>query len=147
MPYAITSGGFRAVGPEFTEADLKPDETLVAELPDYLLVPTPQSLIAARRFVAEVRGITVNGMSVYTDRTTQNKLTAASVRAQRDSSYTVNWKLVDNTFISLTAPQLIAIGDAVGDYVQACYDREAALLVALGNGTYTDAMLEEGWPA
>ena len=102
--------------------------------------------IASRRFTAETRGITFNGMSVYTDRTTQSKLTGAALRATRDSTYTVDWKLTGNTFVSLTSAQILAVADAVGDYVQACYKREAALLVALGDGTYTDAILEEGWP-
>jgi len=103
--------------------------------------------IARRRFAAETAGITVNGMLAYTDRTTQMKLTAASVRAARDPAYTVDWKLASNTFVRLAADQLIAIGDAVGDYVQACYTRESVLLTALADGAYTDAMLEEGWPA
>ncbi|VVO17159.1 hypothetical protein PS691_03888 [Pseudomonas fluorescens] len=75
-----------------------------------------------------------------------NKLTAASMRAQRDPAYTVDWKLSSNTFVRLTADQLIAIGDAVGDYVQTCYTRESELLSAMEAGTYTAEMLEEGWP-
>jgi predicted transcriptional regulator len=105
-----------------------------------------KAAIASRRFDAETRGMTISGMSVYTDRTTQMKLTAASVRADRDPAYTVDWKLTNNTFVTLNAEQLIAIGDAVGDYVQACYTRESVLLTALAGGTYTDAMLQEGWP-
>jgi hypothetical protein len=105
-----------------------------------------KATIASRRFTAEVSGITFNGMTIYTDRTTQSKLTGAAVRAIQNSAYTVSWKLADNTFITLTSVQILAVADAVGDYVQACYNREAALLVALGDGTYADAMLEEGWP-
>ncbi|KAF1061061.1 MAG: hypothetical protein GAK45_02335 [Pseudomonas citronellolis] len=39
------------------------------------------------------------------------------------------------------------MADAARDYVQACFDREAALLTALADGSLTTAMLDEGWPA
>jgi hypothetical protein len=103
--------------------------------------------IADRRFNAEVAGITVGGIPVYTDRTTQNKLTAAAFRASRDPNYTVDWKTLDGSFVSLTAELILYVADAVGDYVQACYTREGVLGYMLTNGTYTDSMLEEGWPA
>lgn len=37
MPYAINATGWRAVGDDFTEADLAPGETLVAEIPQSLI--------------------------------------------------------------------------------------------------------------
>lgn len=37
MPYAINATGWRAVGDEFTEADLAPGETLVPEIPQSLM--------------------------------------------------------------------------------------------------------------
>ena len=37
MPYAINATGWRAVGEEFTEADLALGETLVAEIPQSLI--------------------------------------------------------------------------------------------------------------
>lgn len=102
--------------------------------------------IASARYDRETAGTTVGGVPVFTDRTTQMKLTGASMRAQHNAAYTVNWKQSDGTYVALDATQLIAIGDAVGDYVQACYDRESVLLDALEIGAYTDAMLAEGWP-
>jgi len=104
-------------------------------------------LIAARRFIAEVAGIAVAGVPVYTDRTTQNKLTAAAFRALRNPEYTVDWKCTNGSFITLNAEQITAIADAVGDYVQACYTREGELVAAFNDGTFTEEMLEEGWPA
>lgn len=103
-------------------------------------------LIADARYRAETAGLTVNGIAVYTDRTTQNKLTAAALRASRDPSYTVDWKCSDGSFITLTAAQIIEVADAVGDYVQACYSREAELLTAVADGSYTPDLLEQGWP-
>ena len=40
-----------------------------------------------------------------------------------------------------------AIAAAVYAYVSACFAREAELLAALAEGTYTDELLVEGWPA
>lgn len=104
-------------------------------------------IIADRRFAAETAGISVGGISVYTDRTTQNKLTAAAFRATRDTNYTVDWKCIDGSFITLTSELILHVADVVGDYVQACYTREGVLGYLLSNGTYTDSMLNEGWPA
>lgn len=102
--------------------------------------------IAAYRYDREVAGTNVGGFSVLTDRDTQMKLTAAALRAQRDPTYTVQWKQADGSFVMLTADQVVVIADSVGDYVQACFDREAALLVSLADGSYLEAMLSEGWP-
>lgn len=110
-------------------------------------VAVVKARIAERRYVAETRGLTVNGIAVFTDRNTQMKLIAASVRASRDPKYSVNWKMLDSSFVTLDAPTLIYLADVVGDYVQACFDREADLLTEFANGTYTDEMLSEGWPA
>jgi hypothetical protein len=120
------------------------------DIEPYMEVPPTEAqykaIIAERRYKAETAGVTVNGVSVYTDRTTQNKLTATSVRAQRDPSYKVKWKQTDNTFVELTAEQIIMIGDVVGDYVQECYTRESELIQALVDGLFTEEMLTEGWP-
>lgn len=102
--------------------------------------------IASRRWFAETAGITVSGVSVYTDRTTQMKLTAATLRATRDPDYTVDWKTTTGTFVTMNATQLIDMSDVVGDYVQACYTREGELINAFNNETFTVSMMNEGWP-
>lgn len=104
------------------------------------------ALIAATRFEREVAGTRVQGSAVFTDRETQSKLTSAALRVYRDSSYSLDWKLSDGKFVSLIGDEIIAIADGVDDYVQACYSREAILLTELAAGTFTAAMLDEGWP-
>lgn len=104
------------------------------------------AVIAKERYTRETAGVVVAGISVLTDRDTQSKLTAAAVRAQRDNNYTVDWKGADGKFVSLTASEIIVVADGVDDYVQACYSREAELLLNLAKGTYSEAMLVEGWP-
>jgi len=103
--------------------------------------------IARRRFQAETAGITVNGMKVYTDRTTQMKLTAATLRAVRDTEYVVDWKTISGDFVTMNSQQIIALSDVVGDYVQECYTREGEIVAAFNRDEFTDDMLETGWPA
>lgn len=111
-----------------------------------VLVADLTALIASTRFDHEVAGTVVNGLSVSTDRTTQNKLTGAALQANRNADYTVDWKLSDGSFVALTSSAILALSDGVCNYVQACYSREAVLLAALSNGSFTEAMLREGWP-
>lgn len=79
--------------------------------------------IASARFVAETAGID----GIKTDRESQSLITGAALQAFVDPDYTCRWKGVDG-FIELTAPQILAIADAVRAHVQGCFDREAELL-------------------
>ena len=42
----------------------------------------------------------------------------------QDSTYSCRWK-TESGFMELTAPQILAIADAVRAHVQGCFDREA----------------------
>ncbi len=134
--------GYRAIN---SESDLSADEFFSKTEPAASKI-APAVLIANARYQHEVAGTTVAGVKVFTDRDTQNKLTAAALRASRDSTYGVDWKLSDGTFVNLTAVEIIAVADGVGDYVQACYTREAVLLAELADGEFNESMLTEGWP-
>jgi hypothetical protein len=83
--------------------------------------------IAQARYNAEIAGVTVNGISIKTDRESQGLITGAALKAMQDSTYTCRWKGV-NGFVELTAPQIIAVADAVRQHVQSCFDHEAELL-------------------
>lgn len=101
--------------------------------------------IAAARFIAETAGITAGGRIVDTGRDSQGLITGAAFAATLDPAYVCRWK-TPTGFVELDAPTLIATASAVRAHVQACFDREAELLDALTDGTFTDSMLEEGWP-
>ena len=79
--------------------------------------------IATARYNAEIAGID----GIKTDRESQALITGAALKAMQDSEYSCRWKGV-NGFIELTAPQILAIADAVRAHVQSCFDREAELL-------------------
>jgi len=86
-----------------------------------------RSEIAAARWEAETAGIDVNGFTVRTDRESQALITGAALKAMQDSTYSCRWK-TESGFVELTAPQILAIADAVRAHVQSCFDREAELL-------------------
>jgi hypothetical protein len=110
--------------------------------------PTPDwpSLIAARRYTAEMAGTVVQGMAIATDDRSQGLITGAALAAMLDANYTIKWKTAEG-FVELTGAQIIGVASAVRAYVQACFDREADLLAAVADGTITEAILDEGWPA
>jgi len=100
--------------------------------------------IAARRYEAEIAGTIVGGMPIATDDRSKLLINGAALRANRSSDYVLRWK-TSSGFVDLSADQVLAVADAVSEHVQACFDREDALLAAVADGTITDAMLEEGW--
>lgn len=105
----------------------------------------PLIAIAARRYEAETSGTTVEGMPVNTERDSQALLTGAALQAMLDPSYTVRWKTAGG-FVDLDAQQIIGLASAVRAHVQACFDQEAELVAAVEDGSYTESMLDEGWP-
>jgi hypothetical protein len=104
------------------------------------------SEIAARRYARETDGITIPpGIPIDTGRDSQALITGAVVAAMVDPAYVCRWK-TDTGFVDLSAAELIEIGTAVRSHVQACFDREAVLLAAVADGSFTEGMLDEGWP-
>lgn len=104
-----------------------------------------RSEVAAERYRRETAGIVVGGMPVDTDDRSKLLINGAALEAMIDPAYVMNWK-TPNGFMQLEAEQVIAVARAVRAHVQACFDREAALLTAIEEGSYTPAMLAEGWP-
>ncbi|MDG9854125.1 DUF4376 domain-containing protein [Pseudomonas nitroreducens] len=104
------------------------------------------ALIAARRYLAETAGITINGMPLDTGRDSQALVTGAALAAVIDANYICQWKTAEG-FVELSAQEIIGLASAMRAHVQACFDREAALLDALAAGTYTAELLDQGWPA
>jgi hypothetical protein len=102
-------------------------------------------VIANKRFAHEVSGVTVAGFVIETTRDSQALITGTYFSALLDPDYRCNFKTV-NGFVEIGAAQILMIAKAVRAHVQACFDRELALLRALEAGLYTDAMLNAGWP-
>ena len=92
--------------------------------------------IAQARYEAEIAG--VNG--IRTDRESRSIMTGMALKAMSDPDYTCRWKGIDG-FVTLTAPQIIAVSDTVRAYVQGCFDKEDELLAQIESAT-TQAELD-----
>lgn len=104
----------------------------------------PQRIqIGRRRFREETRGITVADRRYATTRDSQAQIERAC--SAMESGETIHWKTAGG-FAELSRAQLIAVRTAVRAHVQACFDREAALLALLEAGDYDDTLLGTGWP-
>lgn len=103
-----------------------PDEPLPPEPTLDKLKAQKKAEIAAARYDAETAGTSVNGITIDTGRDSQALITGAAVAAMLDENYSLNWKTTAG-FIHLTAPEIIAVAQAVRAHVQVCFDREAEL--------------------
>jgi len=102
--------------------------------------------IAASRYAAEVGGIELDGVAVKTDRESQSMMTAAAVSAENDPEYTVWWKGTNGWF-QIDSKMLLLIGKAVRSHVQACFDKERALSVAINAAETPDDVAAVSWEA
>lgn len=105
--------------------------------------------VAALRYEHEIAGTTLAGMPVPTDRESQGLVTGAALAATLDANYAVNWKTTAG-FVALSAAQVIGLATAMRSHVQACFDREAALVGTLDAlDTVADLQavdITAGWP-
>lgn len=103
------------------------DEPLPPELTFDELKAQKKAAIAAARFAAETAGTVVNGVLIDTGRDSQALITGAALAAMLDENYSLNWKTASG-FIHLSAPEIIAVAQAVRAHVQMCFDREGELV-------------------
>ncbi|WP_019558478.1 DUF4376 domain-containing protein [Thioalkalivibrio sp. ALE12] len=105
--------------------------------------------IARVRYEHETAGVTINGMQVATDRQSQALITGAFSSAkdakETGEAWTIRWKSAGG-WAELDADQMIDLGRAVRMHVQACFDREKELAEAVEAGSFTESMLDDGWP-
>lgn len=104
-----------------------------------------KAAIADRRYAEESSGVVVDGNAIETTRDSQALINGAALSVLLDPAYVCNWK-TSTGFLELDASQLKSIAIAVRAHVQACFDRESALVAAVDSGTYKPEMLEQGWP-
>ena len=84
----------------------------------------------------KISGTVVGVMPIATDDRSKVLINGAALRANRSPDYVLRWKTSDG-FVVLTADQGVAVADAVSEHVQACFDREDALLAAVADGSIT----------
>lgn len=78
--------------------------------------------IKAARLRAETLPIVVGGCSFDADLTSQQKIYGQVLRAQlAGESWSIDWTLWDNTEVTLTAAQMVAVGVALGQRTAGIY--------------------------
>lgn len=87
----------------------------------------------------------VRGVVFSSARDSQGLIGSVAHAALLDPGYRCNWKTQDG-FVELNAQQILDMAASIRKHVQACFDREAELLAHLEGGTFTESMLDEGWP-
>lgn len=77
-------------------------------------------------------------------------VTMALVAASAGQPFAIGWKLADNTVTTLSGPQMIAVGVAVGQHVAACHAVAQALGIAIQAADDHAALaaidIGAGWP-
>lgn len=79
--------------------------------------------LASKRFEVETGGVDVGGSIILTDRESQAQITGAYNAAKNGLLSTLNFK-ASSGWITLTAAEMIAIGEAVYAHVQRCFNIE-----------------------
>jgi hypothetical protein len=147
---AVGDGAVRTV-PLFL---IQPDGSVVMTW-DHTAIPEMYHKMQLRQHAAEVRwrrsemGITFGGNLIHTSDISQAKIHAAITVLDKGWLSQVNWKTADG-WVQVDAATMGMIGQAVAQYVQACYDAEQALVSAINAGdVMTRAGIESwaGWPS
>jgi hypothetical protein len=125
---------------------LTPEETAARQAEEAEARKPTAAHLSALRDAHLYGGIIFNSdISIGTDDLTQSRIMAARILAKEDPSYTVRWKLPAG-FVTLDAPTIIAIADAIRTHVQACFEAEATVLIDIADYT-TTAELEAAFHA
>lgn len=100
--------------------------------------------IAAARYEREIAGVEVNGVLIDTGRDSQALITGAALAAMLDSEYSLNWKTTSG-FVHLSAPEIIAVAQAVRAHVQSCFDKEGELVARINAATTKEELDAIKW--
>ncbi len=105
--------------------------------------------LAAYRFQRETAGITLNGAVIRTDRESQAMIAGAKNYSDLTPGILIDWKS-EGGWIQIDRQALLAVGQAVGAYVQACFSQERVHAEAIAGLSTLEEIasynFETGWP-
>lgn len=107
--------------------------------------------LKARRDTAEWAGVQTGQGEVDSDPDSQRKISGAVTMAMLGGeSFSMQWRMKDNSVVTLNAAQTIAMGVAVGQHVAACQVNKNTIDSLIEACTTVEELLavdiEEGWP-
>ena len=79
------------------------------------------------RAAVEYGGFTWDGSTFDSDAISQARIIGAVTLAQMNSAFSIGWTLADNSVRTLSAADMIAVGIALGQHVNACHERARVL--------------------
>lgn len=106
--------------------------------------------LANARWMRQTGGYTINGEQIRTDEASQNLLMGACfLLTQNPALPSVNFKAVTG-YVTIPRDQMLAIGTAIGMFIQACFNAENLILADITAGTITTTEqidTDTRWPA
>lgn len=105
--------------------------------------------LADYRFAKETAGITISNAIIRTDLESQAMINGAVAYVTLNPTALIDWK-ADGSWVQIDKDTVIAIGNAVGAHVQACYSRERTHAEAIAALTTPEEIaaydFTTGWP-
>lgn len=89
--------------------------------------------IADWRYSREIRGVSLDGVLIKTDRESQATINGAYSSIKDGLLAGVDWKAADGNFVTLGLPEITAIAQAVAAHVQDCFTKEKTLSQQVDN--------------
>lgn len=89
----------------------------------------------AERQAQEFSTVTYNGNVYDADALSQQRIQGAAQLAVLDANISVDWTLLDNSVVTLTAAEIIGLGIALGVHVTAAYNRGRTVRVEVESAT------------
>ena len=86
-------------------------------------IPNKLAELAAYRFAKETAGVTFSGALIRTDLESQAMINGAVAYVNLNPAALIDWKAA-NGWVQIDKDTVLAVGNAVGGHVQACYSRE-----------------------
>ena len=83
--------------------------------------------VRRERDVAEFGGFSWDGSRFDSDALSQQRIAGAVTLAMMNLAFSIDWTLADNTVRTLNAADMIAVGVALGQHVNACHERARVL--------------------
>jgi hypothetical protein len=105
--------------------------------------------IRAQRQLAEQGGFTWSGMTFDSDTLSQQRIQGAAVlalMAQLGSMpWSIDWTLADNSVVTLSAADMIAVGQALGAHVASVHATARALRLEILAAGSAEALAQVAW--
>ena len=102
--------------------------------------------LSVERYIYEISGITLNGIQIQTDRTTQATVSAAFISLSQGLATSIDWKTGSGQWIAIGLPEITAIAQAVVSHVQNAFSLEKTLSDQVNAATTIEEVESIIWP-